>query len=97
MVPWFGAKLRTRATVTALLVSATTLLGSVVVAQEAVAEPEPPRTFNAGPVNLTEQRLLTKYTYSYATVAADLDGDGDLDLTSSDAEPNSNLYRGSAR
>lgn len=55
-------------------------------------EPEPPKEFEAGPLKLTEQRLLGSYTYSYACAAADLDGDGDLDLTSSDAEPNSNLY-----
>ena len=54
--------------------------------------PEAPKTFNAGPLKLTEQRLLGNYTYSYACAAADLDGDGDLDLTSSDAEPNSNVY-----
>ena len=56
------------------------------------AEPELPRTIEAGPLKLIEQRLLGNYTYSYACAAADLDGDGDLDLTSSDAEPNSNLY-----
>ncbi len=59
---------------------------------EPSAEPEPPKTFEAGPLKLIEQRLLGNYTYSYACAAADLDGDGDLDLTSSDAEPNSNLY-----
>lgn len=59
---------------------------------EPSAEPEQPRTIAAGPLKLTEQRLLSNYTYSYACAAADLDGDGDLDLTSSDAEPNSNLY-----
>ena len=41
-------------------------------------------------MKFTEQRLLGNYTYSYASAAPDLDGDGDL--TSSDAEPNSNLY-----
>lgn len=56
------------------------------------AEPEPPKTIQAGPLKLTEQRLLGNYTYSYACAAFDLDGDGDFDLTSSDAEPNSNLY-----
>lgn len=50
------------------------------------------RDLLAGPLKLTEQRLLGNYTYSYACAAFDLDGDGDLDLTSSDAEPNSNLY-----
>ena len=53
---------------------------------------EPPKTIEAGPLKLIEQRLLGNYTYSYACAAFDLDGDGDLDLTSSDAEPNSNLY-----
>jgi len=56
------------------------------------AEPQPPRTIAAGPIELVEQRILGNYTYSYACAAADLDGDGDLDLTSSDAEPDSNLY-----
>jgi acyl-CoA thioesterase-1 len=56
------------------------------------AEPEAPKAIEAGPIKLTERRLLANYTYSYACTAADLDGDGDLDLTSSDAEPNSNLY-----
>lgn len=51
-----------------------------------------PRTFQAGPLKLTERRLLANHTYSYACAVADLDGDGDLDVTSSDAEPNSNLY-----
>lgn len=59
---------------------------------EASAAPEPSKTVKAGPLEFTEQRLLSNYTYSYACVAADLDGDGHLDLTSSDAEPNSNLY-----
>jgi acyl-CoA thioesterase I len=59
---------------------------------EPSAAAEPPRTIEAGPLKLTERRLLGNYTYSYACAAADLDGDGDLDLTSSDAEPNSNLY-----
>ena len=59
---------------------------------EPSAEPTPARTFRAGPLKLTEYRLLANYTYSYACAVADLDGDGDLDLTSSDAEPNSNLY-----
>jgi hypothetical protein len=76
------------------------LLGSIVsciatclaLAGEPSAEPEPPRDVEAGPLKLTERRLLFNYTYSYACAAADLDGDGDLDLTSSDAEPNSNLY-----
>jgi lysophospholipase L1-like esterase len=53
---------------------------------------EPPTQIVAGPLTLSEQRLLGGHTYSYACAAADLDGDGDLDLTSSDAEPNSNLY-----
>ncbi|MGE0606349.1 MAG: FG-GAP-like repeat-containing protein [Pirellulales bacterium] len=56
------------------------------------ALPEPARSIAAGPLQLTEQRLLGNYTYSYSCVAADVDGDGDLDLTSADAEPNSNLY-----
>ena len=56
------------------------------------ADFEPPKLIEAGPLKLTEQRLLGNYTYSYACAAFDLDGDGDLDLTSSDAEPNSNLY-----
>ena len=56
------------------------------------AELETARTFQSGPLRLTEQRLLGNYTYSYACAAADLDGDGDLDLTSADAEPHSNLY-----
>ncbi|MBI5759493.1 MAG: VCBS repeat-containing protein [Planctomycetales bacterium] len=59
---------------------------------EPSAAVEPPKTIEAGPLKLIEQRLLGNYTYSYACAAADLDGDGDLDLTSSDAEPNSNLY-----
>ncbi len=59
---------------------------------EPSADPEPSRTFDSGPLKLTETRLLFNYTYSYACAAADLDGDGDLDLTSADAEPNSNLY-----
>lgn len=71
----------------------TQVIGALLVPSgEPSAEPEPPRTFQSGPLTLTEQRLLAGYTYSYACVAADLDGDGDLDLTSSDAEPNSNLY-----
>ncbi len=56
------------------------------------ARAEAPKTIEAGPLKLLEQRLLGGHTYSYACAAADLDGDGDLDLTSSDAEPNSNLY-----
>jgi hypothetical protein len=69
----------------------------VIIAQldprgEPNADAEPPKRITAGPLQLTEQRLLGNYTYSYACSAADLDGDGDLDLTSSDAEPNSNLY-----
>lgn len=56
------------------------------------ATAEAPKSIDAGPLKLTEQRLLGNYTYSYACAAHDLDGDGDLDLTSSDAEPNSNLY-----
>jgi lysophospholipase L1-like esterase len=56
------------------------------------AEPEATMQITAGPLQFTEQRLLSNYTYSYACAAADLDGDGDLDLTSSDAEPNSSLY-----
>lgn len=59
---------------------------------EPSAEPEPPKAVVAGPLKFTETRLLHNYTYSYACVAADLDGDGDLDITSSDAEPNSQLY-----
>ena len=59
---------------------------------EPSAAVEPPKTIEAGPLKLIEQRLLGNYTYSYACAAFDLDGDGDLDLTSSDAEPNSNLY-----
>jgi acyl-CoA thioesterase I len=57
-----------------------------------LAESEAPTAVIAGPVRLSERRLLANYTYSYACAAADLDGDGDLDLTSSDAEPNSNVY-----
>ncbi|MBI1917054.1 MAG: VCBS repeat-containing protein [Planctomycetes bacterium] len=64
----------------------------VLLAGEPSAVPEPPRTVEAGPLRFTEIRLLSNYTYSYACAAADLDGDGHLDLTSSDAEPNSNLY-----
>jgi hypothetical protein len=64
----------------------------MAAAGEPSAEPEPPKTVNAGPLRFIEIRLLSNYTYSYAVVAGDLDGDGDLDLTSSDAEPNSNLY-----
>jgi hypothetical protein len=56
------------------------------------ASPEPPTTFDSGPLKFTETRLLHGYTYAYGIAAHDLDGDGDLDLTSSDAEPNSNLY-----
>jgi lysophospholipase L1-like esterase len=56
------------------------------------AEAEPSQEIDAGPLKLTEQRLLGNHTYSYACTAADLNGDGHLDLTSSDAEPNSNLY-----
>lgn len=59
---------------------------------EPSAAVEPPKTIEAGPLKLIEQRLLGNYTYSYACAAFDFDGDGDLDLTSSDAEPNSNLY-----
>ncbi len=59
---------------------------------EPSAEPDPPKSIQAGPLKLAEQRLLGNYTYSYACAAFDFDGDGDLDLTSSDAEPNSNLY-----
>lgn len=71
---------------------ALSIVCATALAGEPSADPEPPRTFDAGPIRLTEQRLLFNYTYSYACAAADLDGDGDLDLTSSDAEPNSNLY-----
>lgn len=56
------------------------------------AEPRPPELIRSGPILLSERRLLGNYTYSYACAVADLDGDGDPDLTSSDAEPNSNLY-----
>lgn len=56
------------------------------------ADPEPPKTVEAGPLTFLERRLLGNYTYSYALATADLDGDGDLDLTSADAEPHSNLY-----
>src|SRR5262249_42128448 len=56
------------------------------------ASPEPPKTFDSGPITFTETRLLHGYTYAYGIAAHDFDGDGDLDLTSSDAEPNSNLY-----
>jgi hypothetical protein len=61
-------------------------------AGEPTAEPLPPITVKAGPLQFTETRLLGGYTYSYAVVASDLDGDGDLDITSADAEPNSQLY-----
>lgn len=54
--------------------------------------PVPDIAVKSGPLNFTERRLLGNYTYSYACAAHDLDGDGDLDLTSSDAEPNSNVY-----
>jgi acyl-CoA thioesterase-1 len=64
----------------------------LIPVNEPTAAPEPPRTFEAGPIDLVEQRLLGGYTYSYACAVADLDGDGDLDLTSADAEPNSNVY-----
>src|SRR5262245_27246144 len=67
-------------------------LGVILWAGEPSADPEPPRTVEAGPLQFTEHRLLYNYTYSYACTAADLDGDGNLDLVSSDAEPNSNLY-----
>ncbi len=56
------------------------------------ANVEPAAQLESGPLRLREQRLLGNYTYSYACAVADLDGDGHLDLTSSDAEPNSNLY-----
>ncbi|RPI74168.1 MAG: hypothetical protein EHM42_15690, partial [Planctomycetaceae bacterium] len=59
---------------------------------EPLARVDPPHLIEAGPLALYEQRLLSNYTYSYACAAADLDGDGHLDITSSDAEPNSNLY-----
>ncbi|HEV3025340.1 MAG TPA: VCBS repeat-containing protein [Pirellulales bacterium] len=62
------------------------------MAGEPSATPEPAVTIEAGPLKLTERRLLYSYTYAYSIAAADMDGDGDLDLTSSDAEPNSNLY-----
>ena len=74
------------------MAGASAVLCSLLIAGEPSAEPEPPRTIEAGPLKFTEHRLLCNYTYSYACVAADLDGDGDLDLTSADAEPNSNLY-----
>ena len=64
----------------------------LLIAGEPSAEPEPPKTIAAGSLQFTETRLLFKYTYSYSVVTSDLDGDGDLDLTSSDAEPNSQLY-----
>jgi len=63
-----------------------------LAAGEPSAEPEPQKVVDAGPLRFTETRLLFNYTYSYAVVASDLDGDGDLDITSSDAEPNSQLY-----
>lgn len=59
---------------------------------EPLSAAEPPTRLETGPLQWTEQRLLSGYTYAYACAAFDLDGDGDLDLTSSDAEPNSNLY-----
>src|SRR5262249_25620375 len=76
----------------ALLVSMAVVPCALLMAGEPSADPEPPRTVEAGPLRFTEQRLLFQYTYSYACAAADLDGDGNLDLISSDAEPNSNLY-----
>src|SRR5262245_51885597 len=75
-----------------LTVGTPAMLRAFLLAGEPSADPEPPRTVEAGPLKFTEQRLLFNYTYSYACAAADLDGDGHLDLTSSDAEPNSNLY-----
>lgn len=57
-----------------------------------LARNEMPRMITAGPLQFQEQQLLANYTYSYACAAGDLDGDGHLDITSSDAEPNSNLY-----
>lgn len=82
----------TRARTTCCILTAAVAAGACLTAAEPSAEPEPPRTVQAGPLRFTEQRLLSGYTYSYACAAADLDGDGHLDLTSSDAEPNSNLY-----
>ncbi len=63
----------------------------VVAVSEASGSGRSPN-LQAGPLKLSEHKLLGNYTYSYACAAFDLDGDGDLDLTSSDAEPNSNLY-----
>jgi lysophospholipase L1-like esterase len=40
---------------------------------------ESAKMIEAGPLKLSEQRLLGNYTYSYACAAFDLDGDGDLD------------------
>lgn len=86
-------KTHTLAPNAAILAAMLAMLAAVlVVGGEPSAEPEPPRTIEAGPLRFVEQRLLSKFTYSYACAAADLDGDGHLDLTSSDAEPNSNLY-----
>ncbi|MBM4074589.1 MAG: VCBS repeat-containing protein [Planctomycetes bacterium] len=56
------------------------------------ANPLPKMTVNSGPLMFEEERLLGNYTYSYACATADLNGDGHPDLTTSDAEPNSNLY-----
>jgi len=81
-----------RTTVACMMLGGIAMLVGVVRAGEPSAEPEPPRNVVAGPLRLTEYRVLSNYTYSYACAAADLDGDGDLDLTSADAEPNSNLY-----
>lgn len=57
------------------------------VVGEAKGEP-----VQAGRLRLTEQVLMSGYTYSYGVAAADLDGDGDQDLTTADAEPNNSLY-----
>src|SRR5882672_8518143 len=81
-----------RTTLCCLTAGLAALVWNFLLAGEPSAAPEPPRTIEAGPLKFTEQRLLSNYTYSYACAAADLDGDGNLDLTSSDAEPNSNLY-----
>ncbi len=85
-------KLRTCCGVLVSIAASAATMWSALSAGEPSADPEAPRIVESGPLKFTERRLLHGYTYAYGIAAADFDGDGNLDLTSSDAEPNSNLY-----